>query len=164
MMNRGGTLVADHHFENWGLPKHELLTGPFRVQRDGRYVIRATYSNGMPINTGITCGIKVLELLEAPDEQPAGRGFLIMPHSGGWERWAESSPLCFQLQAGKAYRLRIHESEYSRNMSYLEKNEHYTFRPGGGKEGYNFVNITSVHIDLLSAAAQPDAVTGLPAD
>jgi hypothetical protein len=164
MKNRGGSLVGEHHFENWGLPAHELLTKPFTVNRDGRYMIQATYSSGMPINTGITCGIKVLDLLENADGQPVAEGYLIMPHTGSWERWALSSPLCFYLEADREYRLRISENEYARNMSYLKKNERYTLLPGGGSVGYNFVNVAALRIDLLAAGAPAGAMTRLQAE
>ena len=66
MQNRGGTLVASHHFENWGKPDHELLTRSFKVNRSGHYVIRAEFANGSgPVNTGITCAVKKLEIRKA---------------------------------------------------------------------------------------------------
>ncbi len=41
MSNTGGNLVGGHHFENWGMPGHELLSGSFTVPRSGLYFICA---------------------------------------------------------------------------------------------------------------------------
>lgn len=151
MKNRGGILVADHHFEHWGLPTHELHTRFFTVSQSGRYVIRVQYSNGTPIYSGITCGVKILEVLEGEKGRSLENGYLIMPHTESWDRWSMSSPICLQLEAGTEYHLRIGENEYSRNMSYLDRNENYTLFAGGGDKGFNYVNIASLHVELLAA-------------
>ena len=152
MQNRGGNLVASHHFENWGQRGHELLTRSFRVDRTGRYLLRAEFSNGAgPINTGITCAVKRLEVCKAGTNQVIAAGYLVMPQSGDWQRWDMSSPVGADLAADETYSLRICEDEYSRNMSYLQHNERYTALAGGGAAAYNFVNISAVHLDFVAA-------------
>jgi hypothetical protein len=149
MKNRGGKLSSGHHFEGWGKPRDELVAKDFKVDRSGRYAVRTKFANGAgPVNTGITCAVKKLEVLESGSDKVVASGYLIMPQSGKWDRWDMSSPLGVQLRAGKKYTLRICEDEYSRNMSYLEKNERYTAWPGGGKDGYNYVNIAAIHVNL----------------
>ncbi|MBN2162232.1 MAG: hypothetical protein JXR25_16550 [Pontiellaceae bacterium] len=152
MKNRGGQLVNQHHFEDWGALQHELRPRPISVDQDGRYVICAEFSNGSgALNTGITCAIKAVELLDAESGTVVDSGYFVMPQSGDWSRWDHSSPLVFDLKAGTKYRLRIFENEYARNMSYLENNERYTAHAGGGDSGYNFVNIAAIHIRLRAA-------------
>ncbi len=152
MQNRGGTLVADNHFESWGQPGHELAVRSFRVKRSGSYLLRAKFSNGSgPVNTGITCAVKKLEIQKAGSDQGIAAGYLVMPQSGDWNRWDMSSPVHADLAAGQEYRIRICEDEYSRNMSYLQHNECYTALPGGGRGTYNCVNISAVCLDFVAA-------------
>ena len=44
LQNRGGNLVAGHHFENWGKPEDELVTNPLQVMQAGRYALRVEFS------------------------------------------------------------------------------------------------------------------------
>lgn len=152
--NHGGNLVAGDHFENWGKPDDTLTTKSFQVERSGRYVIRAKFSNGAgPVNTGITCGVKRLELRRAGSTNVVATGYLVMPQSGDWQRWDLSSPVIAQLTAGESYTLWLGEDEVSRNMSYLEQNERYTAWPGGGPDSYNFVNIAAFRLVNLADVA-----------
>lgn len=147
MLNRGGNLVAGHHFENWGEPDDELLTKSLTVRGNGRHLVRVEFSNGSgPVNTGITCAVKKLELLKAGSREVVASGYLVMPQSGDWNRWDMSSPVSMNLRAGEEYAVRIYEHDYSRNMSYLSQNERYTAWPGGGQSPYNYVNVAAVHL------------------
>lgn len=150
LRNRGGNLVDGHHFENWGRADHDLTSRGFIVERSGRFLVRAEFSNGSgPVNTGITCGVKRIDLLRAGSEEPVAGGYLIMPQSGDWRRWEMSSPVEVGLIAGVEYRLRLSEDEYSRNMSFFQSNERYTAWPGGGLSAYNFVNIASLRVQPM---------------
>lgn len=152
MKNHGGTLVSDHHFEDWGNPADELVMKPFRVDRSGRYALCAEFSNGSgPVNTGITCAVKKLDVLEYGSNAVVASGYLVMPQSGRRDRWDLSTPVSVQLIAGKKYTLRIWEDVYSRNMSYLKQNDRYTAWPGGGDSGYNYVNISAIHVEPVFA-------------
>jgi hypothetical protein len=147
MQNSGGELVADHHFENWGRSEDKLVTKSFKVDRSGHYLIRAQFSNGSgPVNTGITCAVKKLEVRNTGSGTVIASGYLVMPQSGDWVRWDMSSPVNVDLSAGEEYSIRIGEDEYCRNMSYLENNERYTAWPGGGPADYNYVNIAALHL------------------
>ena len=153
--NRGGKLVSGHHFEDWGQPGDELETEPFPVDRSGHYAIRAEFSNGSgPVNTGITCAVKKLDVLESGSDAVVASGYLVMPQSGDWNRWDLSTPVSAPLEAGKNYVLRIQEDGCSRNMSYLEKNNLYTAFSGGGARGYNYVNIAAIHVEQISSHPQ----------
>ena len=147
MKNRGGNLVGDHHFENWGKPGDDLQVDHFQVHRGGGYSVRVEFSNGAgPVNTGITCGVKKLEICKAASGEAVAAGYVVMPQSGDWNRWDLSSAVPAALQAGEPYKLRIFEDECCRNMSYLQKNDRYTAGPGGGDESCNFVNVAKVHL------------------
>lgn len=147
MQHIGGNLVDGHHFENWGKPEDHLLTKTFRVNRNGCFQIRAEFSNGSgPVNTGITCAVKKLLVLRSDTKDVVASGYLIMPQSGDWRRWDLSSPVTANLSVGVDYSIRLMEDEYSRNMSYLQKNERYTAWPGGDDKGYNYANIAAFRV------------------
>ena len=147
MENTGGNLVDQHHCANWGRPRDTLTTPSFQVDTPGNYQIQSLFSNGSgPLNTGITCAIKRIDIVDTETDTLVTGGYLIMPQSGKWDRWDLSSVVTAQLEAGRSYHLHIYENEYSRNMSTLEKNTRYTNAVGGGDEAYNFVNIAEIQI------------------
>ncbi len=147
MENRGGKLAEGRYFMDWGRPDHELRVKNFTARRSGRHLVRAEFANGSgPVNTGITCAVKRLEIREADSGKIVGAGYLVMPQSGNWRRFDLSTPVWAELRAGRSYSIRIFEDEYSRNMSYLEHNRRYTAHTGGGDSPYNFVNIASLRL------------------
>lgn len=150
LVNQGGNFVGAHHFENWGKPDHSLESKVFKAALSGRHVIRAEFSNGAgPGNTGVTCAVKRIEVFQIPKAEPIAAGYLVMPHSGDWQRWDLSNAISVDLQKGESYRIRISEDPYSRNMSYFQSNERYSSGLGGGKESFNYVNIASLRILYL---------------
>jgi Bacterial alpha-L-rhamnosidase 6 hairpin glycosidase domain len=151
MENKGGKLVDGRYFMDWGKPDHELRVKDFVAKRGGRYFVRVEFSNGAgPVNTGITCAVKKLEIRDNDSRTIVGAGYLVMPQSGNWQRFDLSSAIPADLKSGKSYSMRIFEDEYSRNMSYLAHNERYTTFPGGGDAAYNFVNIASIRLLYLA--------------
>ncbi len=150
LRGRGGELVGGHHFEDWGQPGDELVTGSFTVDQRGSYLVRAEFSNGSgPVNTGITCAVKRLEVRAAGAGETVAAGYLVMPQSGDWQRFDLSSAVRVDLDAGKPYELRLSEDECSRNMSYLQSNERYTAAAGGGPASYNAANVAALHLSVL---------------
>jgi hypothetical protein len=151
MRNRGGQLADNRCFMNWGRIGDELRVESFTVPRNGHFAVRAEFANGAgPVNTGITCAVKRLEIRQAASNRVIGAGYLVMPQSGDWRRFDLSSIVSADLQAGEVYSIRIFEDEYSRNMSYLAGNERYTAWPGGGDGAYNFANIASVRFQRVA--------------
>jgi hypothetical protein len=147
MEHRGGTLAESRYFMNWGRPDDELRVKSFTARRSGRHLVRAEFSNGSgPVNTGITCAVKRLEIRQTDSGKLAGAGYLVMPQSSNWRRFDLSTAVWAELQAGRSYSIRIFEDEYSRNMSYLAHNQRYTAHAGGGDSAYNFVNIASLRL------------------
>ena len=146
MKNRGGQLVEGNHFENWGRPG-DKLSASFTAKRSGNFLVRVEFSNGAgPVNTGITCAVKRIEIRRSGSEDIVGGGYLVMPQSGDWRRFDFSSVVRATLKVGETYSARIFEDPYSRNMSYLAGNERYTAWPGGGDEDYNYVNIAAIQL------------------
>ena len=147
MENRGGELAEGRYFMDWGRPDHELLVKNFTTSATGHYLLRAEFSNGAgPVNTGITCAVKKLEVRRTDSNEIVAGGYLVMPQSGDWRRFDWSSVVPADLQAGATYSLRIFEDEYARNMSYLAQNSRYTAGKGGGDAPYNYVNIASLRL------------------
>lgn len=141
----GGRRSAEGRIERWGLPGDSLRAAKVRVARSGRYLFQIEYANGAgPVNTGIACAVKRLELSETASGRPVAAGYVVMPQLGDWKRLALSSGVAAALSAGMEYTLVVHEDEYSRNMSYLSSNERYTNWPGGGKEPFNQVDVASI--------------------
>lgn len=155
MQHRGGNLVAGHHFENWGKADDELRSTSFRVARPGRYTISAEFAHGAgPIDTGITCAVKKLEVRNENSGETVASGYLVMPQSGDWSRWDFSSVIRADLEPATPYSVRLSEDDYSRNMSYLERNARYTAGSGGGDRPYNFVNIATIRVRFLESKRQ----------
>jgi hypothetical protein len=147
MKNRGGQLAGGKYFMNWGRADDELSVANFTVEQDGHYLLSAEFSNGAgPVNTGITCAIKRVEVRCARSGELVAGGYWIMPQSADWSRFDWSTPVPADLRAGKKYSLRIFEDDHSRNMSCLEQNRRYTAGNGGGDSVYNFVNLASVRL------------------
>jgi hypothetical protein len=155
MKNKGGNLVNEHHFENWGKPEHELSIPSLRVEKDGEYLLWALYSNGAgPINTGVTCSVKRIEIRELPGGNVIAASYLIMPHTADWTRFIQSSSLRASLKAGVEYSVRIYENEYARNMSYFDHYEPYK-NSGNGTTPYNYVNIASLKAFSVNSKSKP---------
>ena len=120
------------------------------MARRGGYLVRAEFSNGAgPVNTGVTCAVKRLEVRAANAGETVASGYLVMPQSGDWQRFGFSSAVRADLDCGKEYELRLSEDEYSRNMSFLQSNERYTAANGGGPTSYNAVNVAALHLTAL---------------
>lgn len=145
--NKGGDLKANSHFMNWGKPGDELLSPGFTAQSSGPYLVRFEFANGAgPVNTGITCAVKHLEVREASSGNVVFTSYPVFPQSGDWERHDLTVPVRISLERGRVYQFRLHEDEWSRNMSYLSHNTRYTAHRGGGDQPSHFVDIFALRI------------------
>ncbi|WP_146662812.1 hypothetical protein [Anaerohalosphaera lusitana] len=164
MQNTGGNLVNDHHFENWGKPEHTLTVPQFTIPATGTYMIRAEYSNGAgPINTGVTCSVKKLEIFKEGSSSPIASDYLVMPHTADWTRYLNSSSFKADLKQGTRYTVRISEDDLARNMSCFDHYEPYR-SAGNGTEPYNYVNISNIQLIPLKGSSknQLDSCNLLP--
>ncbi|AQQ08833.1 hypothetical protein L21SP3_00624 [Sedimentisphaera cyanobacteriorum] len=152
MQNKGGYLVNDHHFENWGKSGHEIEC-EFTPKFSGLHRIYVKYSNGaFGINSGITCAVKNIQLAEKDSNSSKTEGYLIMPHTAkhgsgkpGWDIYRDSAFIYAELEKEKTYKVLISEDEYSRNMSYFQHYSPYK-NTGGGNEPYNYTNISQLKV------------------
>ncbi len=143
----GGKRSGDAYIKDWGHPEDELLAESVTVERDGKYAVRIAFANGSgPINTGITCAVKHLDIVDTVSGQRVASGYVVMPQSGDWSRYDLSNSVRVRLDADRRYTLRLYEDPISRNMSYLQGNESYTALPGGGEDCYNRINVSGIHL------------------
>ncbi|MDJ0615647.1 MAG: hypothetical protein QNJ63_02685 [Calothrix sp. MO_192.B10] len=151
----GGQLSQRHgrkHFENWGEPSHSITVN-IQAQFNGPHAIQVVAGNGAgPINTGITCAVKHLQMKNLPNNQVVADGYLIMPQLGTWDRWLESSVIFSQVDliAGQDYEIKIFSDAQAINMSSFAHNENYTGGNGGRTGVYNYVNIAQVKLNALT--------------
>lgn len=147
---QGGDL-HEGHVRNWGRPNHRASVETVEVEEDGLYHLRVEFSNGSgPVNTGISCAVKRVEIRSVDGGDSVAAGYLIMAQSGDWMRWDLSNVIEAPLRASQSYMIEIYEDDFSRNMSYLESNRNYTAWPGGGADPYNYVNLKSIRLELAS--------------
>ena len=155
----GGNWSDNHgrgHFENWGAPDHSITVN-IQAQFSGTHAIQVIAGNGAgAINTGITCGVKHLQMRHLNNDltnnptnnQVVANGYLMMPQLGTWERWLESSVIFTQVDliAGDNYEIRIFSDAQGINMSSFAHNENYTGGNGGRDGAYNYVNIAEIKL------------------
>jgi hypothetical protein len=130
---------TEYHIDSaWPREWKATATGSFRVS--------LAYSNDHgPINTGITAGVKLLEVRcdgAAPQRFP-----LVMPHSDGVQR---STSATFTATAGALCRFSLDQGF---NMSFLRHNAHYTGGQGGANGPVNEATIEGLLIAPLTAGS-----------
>lgn len=147
----GGHWVFNHgrwHYQEWGDPGHTLTVPELRSAFDGDHLLQVAYGNGAgPVSTGITCGVKRITVEDALTREQVGSGLLLMPHLGGWERWADSSFVPVRLQAGRAYRIIILGDERTVNMSSFQ---HFASYTGTGGAGGTFARVNISELKVLA--------------
>jgi hypothetical protein len=144
---QGGAGVYEYgrwFHRGWGAPG-DTITATFTARRSGPHLIEATYGNGGPIDTGITCAVKRVDVEEVGGA-PAGGGWLVMPQRGSWASWGSSSFVHADLIAGRTYRLRVSHDARSANMSELAHFGVYTAGIGGASGAFSGVNIAELKI------------------
>ncbi len=145
-----GVLSQSHgrwHYDDWGNPTDTLTLTNVVAQSSGPHLIQVLAGNGSgDFTTGITCGVKALEVWEGATL--VGKGELVMPQLGTWDDWRDSSFVRVDLQVGKAYTIVIREDASSGNMSDFE---HFMlFGATGGTGGrFNKVNIAQLKVLAL---------------
>ncbi len=168
---RGGSWSTDHgqpHYIDWGAPEHSLALS-FYAGVAGRTAIQLVYANGAgPLNTGITASHKWATVTTA-DGTVVVEAPVVMPHTPGWDVYAESTLFEAELEADVAYTLTLTDAP---NMSDLAAMASYTGGLGGGPAPYRYVDIAAVKLlglDGPVVAAEPlafdhtDDLDALPA-
>jgi len=143
----GGAGVTNHgkfHYEAWGDPGH-TLTATYTATTTGEHLLQVNAGNGAgSISTGITAGLKVVEVLDGTTV--VARGHLLMPHLGAWANWRDSSFVRANLTAGKTYNIVIKHDDTSMNMSFFAHFARYTGGTGGSGGAFSRVNIAELKV------------------
>lgn len=141
----GGQLAGDHTM-NWGDPGNQI-TAQFTASHDGQHLVQARYANGAgPINTGITCGVKHVQVVDASTGDIAGDGYMLMPQRGDWSDFGDSSFVSANLKAGTQYNVVLSNDDRSTNMSSFAHFEAYTGGMGGSNGQFLRVDIQSIKL------------------
>ena len=152
----GGQLVGDHgrmHYENWGDPGHRLEVPALRVGQSGAYLLQVTAANGAgSTSTGITCGVKRVQVIEVTGGRTVADGYVVMPQLGSWDQWRDSSFVRAPLEAGRDYRVIIGDDDAAVNMSAFEHFTRYTGGTGGAGGAFFRVNIAALKVLYLGPA------------
>ena len=149
----GPATVFEHgrlHFADWGYSDQTLVVDSFTAAVGGDYHVQIDFGNGRPVDTGITCGVKRVEVRDNSDDSLAGAGIAMMPHlgAGDWDRWDYSSFVPVTLEGGASYRIEVSDEP---NMSYFDHFAIYTGGDGGGADVLNRVNVSGVKLLLMEA-------------
>jgi glycogen debranching enzyme len=150
----GGELVFNHgreHLQNWGDPGHSITVPSIQAKSTGVHFVQVEAGNGAgPINTGITCGVKRVDVYDAVSNDWVGGGYLMMPHLGTWTEWRNSSLVPVELVANRSYRIVLSNDERSVNMSSFKHFETYSGDTGGSIP-FNRVNISELKLLSMNA-------------
>jgi hypothetical protein len=146
----GGTLTMNHgrwHYEGWGDPGHTLTVPSFQPTFSGTHYVQLLAGNGAgPFNTGVTCGVKLIEVFDGATL--VANGYAVMPHLGTWDDWRESSLIAVELDAAKSYRIVIREDGAAVNMS---EREHFSLYGGSGGASGRFNRVNIAELKVLAA-------------
>ncbi|MEZ4406539.1 MAG: hypothetical protein R3A52_08700 [Polyangiales bacterium] len=147
----GGSLSNDHgrrHVGSWG-DAGSRVEATFTPTRSGLHLIQAVYSNGAGgFTTGITCGVKRVEVQEAGGAVVA-TGVIAMPHTGAWDAWRDSTFVRATLTAGRTYRVVIRDDASAPNMSVFDHFARYTGGTGGAGGAFNRVNLAAIKLLVI---------------
>ncbi len=147
---QGGSLAFEYgkqHYQGWGDPGHTLTVSGVQPSFTGEHLIQLTAGNGAgPVNTGITCGVKMVEVKSGGQTVTARP--IAMPHLGAWSEWRDSSFVRVFLDASKTYDIVIRYDDRAVNMSAFQ---HFALYGGpGGKDGaFHRVNIAELKLLTL---------------
>lgn len=117
----------------------------------GTFQLRFIYRNPGPINTGITCAVKHVEVRDTATGTVAAAGYAIMPHLGNADpdRQGPSSPLRVHLRGGVRYTVALSSESRAINMSAFRHFERYTGGAGGTTGPRNHADIVAVELRPL---------------
>lgn len=150
---QGGNLVTNYgrqHYESWGEPGHTITVSNVLPAFTGAHYIQAVYGNGAgAISTGITCAVKGVMVRAEDTLELVGEGRLVMPHLGAWDRWADSTFVRVELEAGRSYSITLFHDETTINMSDFAHNALYG-GSGGVGGAYHYVNIAELKLLSLT--------------
>ena len=152
-VSSGGQLVDQHgwlHYQNWGEPAHSIRSESFVAPINGAYLVQAFFGNGLGgLTTGITCAVKRLRVIESSSQMTVAESYLMMPHTGDWTNWRDSSFARVELVGGRSYDFVIDQDPWAINMSSFDHFSLYTGGSGGSSPS-GYVNIAAIRILSLT--------------
>jgi hypothetical protein len=150
----GGTLSSTHgkvHQDVWGDDGNTLTVPSYTPSHTGAHLLQIVAGNGAgPINTGVTCGAKRLEVRDLADNSVVASGVVVMPQIASWDTWEDSSFLRANLDASHSYSIALLGDATSVNMSAFSHFAQYTGGEGGVSGAYSRVNVAEIKILSLS--------------
>jgi hypothetical protein len=138
------------HQDVWGDDGHTLTLPSFTPTHMGAHLIQLVAGNGAgPINTGITCGVKRIEVRDLADNSVVASGVVVMPQLGNWDTWEDSTFLRADLDPTHSYSIEVLGDATTVNMSAFSHFAQYTGGEGGTSGPYARVNIAEIKVLAL---------------
>lgn len=156
MTNVGGSLTTAYgktFYQAWGDPGHALTAASFTPSFSGPHWLQVVYGNGSaPVSTGITCGVKRITVYDTSNDAIVGSGKLVMPATGDWSIWRDSTVVPINLSSQKTYRIVIDHGPVSDNMSSFS---HFGAYGGAGGAGGALSHVNIAELKLLARSGAP---------
>ncbi len=147
----GGVASNDHgrfHYGTWGDAGDTLVVPSYQPTRSGLHLLQVVYGNGAgSVSTGVACGVKRVVVEDTATGVPVASGVLVMPQTGSWSRWADSTFVPATLDAARTYRITISSDRTTLNMSALS---HFTHYAGTGGAGGEFAHVNIAELKILA--------------
>ena len=124
-------------------------TTTFRAARTGEHLVRLSAANGAgPINTGVTCAVRRIEVVDTAGDRAVASGYVMIPHGGldAWDRFLPSSPIRADLESGHTYRITVAPDPRAANMSSFAHFERYTGGHGGREGPLDRIELDAIEI------------------
>jgi hypothetical protein len=141
---------------DWGEAADTLSASGVRPNWTGEHLIQVVHANGAgPIDTGITAAHKWLTVTNSLGAV-VGEGPVVLPQSGDWSLWRESTGVRVELDATQLYTVTMSDAS---NMTRLEHFASYTAGLGGGTTAYNRVDVQAFRLLPLAGSDEGPAST-----
>lgn len=128
--------------KRWGSNSDKLKFSNHKVYQDGTYALQLNYNNLGHINTGITCSVKQIKVIDDTTGDVVATKIFMMPHHNRERYWIDSNFVQVYLKANTSYSFEL--SDFY-NMSYFDHFNTYLYR-GGRSGAYNYSNLSELKI------------------
>ena len=121
----------------------------FRASRTGEHLVRLSAANGAgPINTGVTCAVRRIDVVDTAGDRTVASGYTMIPHGGldAWDRFLPSSPIRATLETGHTYRILVTPDARAPNMSAFAHFERYTGGHGGREGPVDRIELRAIEV------------------
>ncbi|HLU67485.1 MAG TPA: hypothetical protein VKZ63_14485 [Kofleriaceae bacterium] len=131
--------------------------GGFAIGRaSGRLWLRLDYRNPGPINTGVTCAVRRMDVIDDGSGEVLASEYVPLPHTGTDGRRARSAWVPVEVKGGPhRLRVRLAVDERAVNMSAFRHFERYTGGAGGASGPRNDAELIALEVYRLAAGPRP---------